>query len=169
MKKTNTNKILILLSNLAVIIGIFCMFAAAFNEDGGSVRGSVFQVMAPLSETGYHLVVPLVIGLTILLLSVVLGFLSLVLDNKKLKFAAGVLIVLDLAGAVLFFLTPTFYMAANPEIGNLDLTGATSLGAGPICVGVFTILGALLSLISIVLKGTEATSQPVKGGIRRAR
>lgn len=161
MKKASTTHIISLISGLSAVIAVFCMFAAAFNEDPISVRGSVFTIMFPASSSGYNVVIPLVIGLVLLLSSAILSFLSLALNGKTFKLLAGGQVLITVASGVLFLMAPGFYEAANGI--SLETTGSTSIGMGLICVAVFAFISTALNLLALVLKdGAESGTSTIK-------
>jgi hypothetical protein len=154
MKKNNASKVVLSLSALFAAIAVFCMFAGAFNEDIISVRGNVFTAMfGTISENGngYKVVWPLVGGFVLLLLSFLVSVIGLFLGDEAGKVTAATEALCATASGVLFLFTTQFYVAANADkVTDLNLTGTTSLGPGPICVAVFAFLAALCGVIGFL-------------------
>ena len=158
MKKNQTNRIMSLLGALSSFIAFFCLFAVAFTEEVISVRGNLFQVMFPSSSSGYAYVYPLIAGMVFIILAFFLSLMAIFMSEKVQKIFGVINGVLLIAAGILFLMTITFYLMANPNI-DLSLTGETSLGAGPICVAIFSFLGAIFNLAMLFLgKNNEVTS-----------
>jgi hypothetical protein len=86
MNKKPTSKILMGLTAVFAIVAIFVEYAPAFDEQTGSVLGSVFTVMFGASAKHLSTIWPLVIAFIALLLGTLLSFAGLLLlDGKILK------------------------------------------------------------------------------------
>lgn len=148
MKKNQTTRILSLIGALGGAIAFFCLFAAAFTEEQISVRGNLFAIMFPSARSGYAIVVPLVIAMAVLCLAFVSSLVAAFLNEKAKRILSIVNAVLYVAVAVAFLFTTDFYLLANQGVVDIYLqqTGKTSIGAGPICVAVFSFLAAACCL-----------------------
>lgn len=155
MKKNYASKIVSAFVAIFVSVAIFCMFAAGFNEAMQSVRGDVFTIMfGTISSTGdgYNVVWPLVIGFVLLLLAFVVAIVGLFLGEDAGKIVAVCEALLTAGAGILFLFAIQFYISANAgKISDLDLTGKTYLGAGSICVSVFSFLATATSLIGLLV------------------
>lgn len=139
-----------LLSVAAAILGLvafFCNFAPAFNEDGGASRGNLFTAVFGLDS--HAVVIPLVIAMVLLLLAILASLSGAVLGDSGYRVIGLSELVLGTASGVLYLFSVTFYASAN-GIADMNLTGSTGLGAGPICVAVFALLVAMLGLLTIL-------------------
>lgn len=137
------------LSALAAIFGLvafFCNFADAFSEDGGASRGNLFTAIFGLDS--HAVVIPLVIALVLLGLAIVASVTGFILGDSGYRVIGASEVLLGAATGVLYLFTSTFYASAN-GLDNLNLTGETSIGAGPICVAVFAFLVAILGFVTI--------------------
>lgn len=138
---------------VSIAIAIFCMFAAAFDEDEGNVRGSVFHVMFSSTTDNYNVVWPLVIGFGALCLAFILAFIGMFAEGKIVKALNIVEILLIGGGTTLFLFIIKFYEAANNV--SINLTGTTELGAGTICVAVFGYIALVLSALTFPMIKNE--------------
>ncbi len=145
MKKNQTTRILSLIGALGGAIAFFCLFAAAFTEEVINVRGNLFNIMFPGTNSGYEIVIPLVVAMSVLCLAFLSSLVAAFLNEKAKRILSIVNAVLYVAVAVSFLFTTDFYLLANPGV-YLQETGNTSIGAGPICVAVFSFLAAACSL-----------------------
>ncbi len=143
MNKKPTSKILMGLTAVFAIVAIFVEYAPAFDEQTGSVLGSVFTVMFGASAKHLSTIWPLVIAFIALLLGTLLSFAGFLLDGKILKAVYLANALLFLCAGVLFLFTLKFYSAAN---GVDSLKSVNGLGSGPICTSVFAFLAGASSL-----------------------
>lgn len=166
MKKRNGTKILLVIAALLAIVGIFCMFAAAFYEGdsdtGGSVRGNVFKIMFGVEtkngQPGYSVVVPLVIGFCLLLLAAILPFFAIPAKKKGTNIICLLEAALGIGTGVLFFMAPSFYVSANPywfDQHTIGETGGATLGPGCICVIVFAFLVAAAAILALLVSNKK--------------
>ncbi len=164
MKKNNSIRIITILEGLCALIAIFCMFATAFNEDGGSVRGNLFTICFPDANSGYNYVWPLIIAFVLLILVFLGSLFTFFFKSEKGKPLAVGLGVVSLVSGVLFLLSPMFYEMANGI--DLSTTGFTSVGAGSIATAVFAFLGTALALLTLLIHNNEGEVR--KTGIKKA-
>ncbi len=153
MKKRYPVKIAALLGVICLLVSIFSMFAKAFTEDQGAVRGNFYEVMFGLID-GTSVVLLLVVGFVLLCLALIACLFGLSLTDKGTKAFAIVLIVLAAAGGTLCLFSIPFYTAAN-GIVDINNTGVTTLGPGSIVPAVFAYLAVLIGLY-LLLKKKEA-------------
>ncbi len=155
MKQNVASRVVSAFVAVFVTVAIFVMYAPAFNEDVQSVRGDVFTVMFGTSVAGgngYSTVWPLVIGFVLLLLAFFVALAGLGIGRSGAKIVTATETLLTLAAGILFLFAIPFYSAANAaKFSDLNLTGTTSLGAGTICVVVFSFLAAATGLLGFFL------------------
>ena len=159
MKKSSITKIIGVLIAILAIVAIFCMFATAFN--GLGERGNVFKVIFGVSGQQYKPVWLGIVSFGLLVLGVLCAGVAIALPKQKSKFVfIADLLILAAAGTLMFFLKNA-YISAN---GGTDVYhGAVStdtwddakLGAGPICVAIFSYLAAVFSFIGFALSKKE--------------
>lgn len=152
MKKKYPVKIASLLAAICLLVSVFSMFANAFDEDQGSVRGNFFEVAFGLID-GTNIVYILLVGFLLLGIGFIVACLGMSLRDKGSKIFGICLFVLAAAGATICLFSIPLYSAANGI--NVDNTGATTLGAGSIVPAVFGYLAALCGAY-LVLKKKEA-------------
>lgn len=150
MKKRSTTRVFSVLAALSAFVAIMCMFANLFSEEIDSAEGNVFVAMFGMKNSTYGVVWPLVIAFVLLILLVIVGFFGLALGDAGAKFIPLLVIVLGLAAGILFFFPVAFYQQANPWWRPSD-AGYASLGAGSICVIVFSFLSAALGLFNLLV------------------
>ncbi len=156
MKKKFPVKIASAISILAIIVSVFSMFAPAFDEDAGSVRGSFFDVMWGLQSDAYHVSIVLTVGFCLLLVAFLLACFGLTLTDKGTRLYGLALLILAVAGGTICLFSIPLYVGANADvIGNIENTGVTTLGAGSIVPAVFSYIAALPGLY-LLLKKKEA-------------
>lgn len=156
MKKKYPVKIASAISIVAIIVSVFSMFAPAFDEDAGSVRGCFFDIMWGLQSDAYQVSIVLTAGFCLLLLAFVVACFGLSLTDKGTRLFGIVLLLLAVAGGTICLFSIPLYVGANAEvIGNIENTGVTSLGAGSIVPAVFAYIAALPGLY-LLLKKKEA-------------
>ena len=130
-------------------VAMMCMFADAFAGESGCARGNVYSVMFALQD-GYNVVWPLIIGFVcvcLVLLAAIGGFIIGEAAGKSIALAE---IVLGVGAAVLFIFSILFYTSANPTV-DMASTADSGLGAGSICVIVFSFLAAGFGAIDLLV------------------
>ena len=158
MKKTRSlPRILNALVAIAALVAFFCNFAPTFSTDyHSSVHGNLFNsIYAYGLCEGYNIVTPLVIAMSTLSLLLIMSIVGFILGDKHHKLIALIEIVLAIATGVLYLLTWNFFSSANGV--DLASTGETGLGAGPICVSVFSFVAAFLSFLIIAMGKKKVT------------
>ena len=130
-------------------VAMMCMFADAFAGESGCARGNVYSVMFALQD-GYNVVWPLIIGficVCLVLLAAIGGFIIGEASGKTIALAE---IVLGVAAGILFIFATLFYTSANPAV-DMASTADSGLGAGSICVIVFSFLAAAFGAIDLLV------------------
>ena len=130
-------------------VAMMCMFADAFAGESGCARGNVYSVMFALQD-GYNVVWPLIIGFVcvcLVLLAAIGGFIIGEAAGKSIALAE---IVLGVGAAVLFIFSIMFYTSANPTV-DMASTADSGLGAGSVCVIVFSFLAAGFGAIDLLV------------------
>lgn len=155
MKKSSITKIIGVLVIILAIVAIFCMFATAFN--GMGERGNVFKVIFGDTDHYYKPVWIGIVSFGLLVLGVLCAGVAVALPKEKAKlvFIAD-LLVLAAAGTLMFFLKKS-YISANSGIPGVstDFWEDVKLGAGPICVAIFSYLAGVFSFIGFALSKKE--------------
>ncbi len=156
MKKNTINKTIGLFIALFTMIAIFVMFAPAFDSSSySSVTGNVFQAMFGMMYDTYPVVWPLVLGFVALCLAFIISFGALALDGKRVKLLYLIELVLLIGAGVIFLFSVKFYDAAHaPE--TLASLSEDGLGAGTICVVVFSFISAAISAGGLLANKKEA-------------
>jgi hypothetical protein len=150
MKKSPVSKIISTLIAIFVLVAIFVMFSDCFySTKYSTVFGSCFDVMFALnlSDT-YEPVIPLIVAFASLVTIFILTFGGFVLEGKSLSFLYVVETAILIAVGVIFLFAVKFEEAAQ----NISLSDYSegSLGAGSICVVVFSFLGAATGIIGLL-------------------
>lgn len=154
MKKKSNTRVFSLLAALSAFVAIMCMFANIFDEKVDSGEGNIFVAMFGMHYTDQNVVWPLVIGFVVLMVLVLVGFAGFVLGDAGKKFIPFIEIVLGLGVGILFFFVIDFFVSAN----GLDKDVFTKahaeigLGAGSICVIVFSFISAALGLLNLFVE-----------------
>lgn len=151
MKSNAKNKVVSTFVILFALVAIFVMFAPAFSEDENNAFGNVYQIMFANLYDNLTIVPLLIVGFTLLLAVAVFTLAGYILGGKAAKALFGFDTVALIATAVLFFFEKQLYMAANSSTAN-QMAGVTGLGAGAICVIVFALVGAFISLLGVISK-----------------
>lgn len=147
-QKTSNTRVFPILSFLSGFVALMCMFANLLNSDPSDGSGNVYVAMFGMKNDTYQVVVPLVIAFCLLLLLCIVSIVDAFMPTHKVYLALTEL-ALGLASGILFFNAKGFYESANGF--NLDLSqGSTWLGAGSICVIVFSFIGAAFALLGIL-------------------
>lgn len=153
MKKKSNTRVFSILVALAAFVAIMCMFADIFDEEINSGEGNIFVAMFGMHYTGQAVVWPIVIGFVLLIALVLVGFAGFILADAGKKFIPFIEIILGLGVGILFFFVVDFYFSANDEISADRIQKAypgIGLGAGSICVIVFSFLAAALGLLNVL-------------------
>ncbi|MBR5750240.1 MAG: hypothetical protein IKX82_01135 [Bacilli bacterium] len=130
-------------------VAMMCMFADAFAGESGCARGNVYSVMFALQD-GYNVVWPLIIGFVCVCLVVLAAIGGFIIGEAAGKSIALAEIVLGVGAAVLFIFSILFYTSANPTV-DMASTADSGLGAGSICVIVFSFLAAAFGAIDLLV------------------
>ena len=130
-------------------VAMMCMFADAFAGESGCARGNVYSVMFALQD-GYNVVWPLIIGFVCVCLVILAAIGGFIIGEAAGKSIALAEIVLGVAAAVLFIFSTMFYTSANPTV-DMASTADSGLGAGSICVIVFSFLAAGFGAIDLLV------------------
>lgn len=147
--RTRTNIAIGAVMLLFTVIGVLCLFADMFYEidDLGGPRGSGYYNLFMIKEMGYdNFIVPLIVAWCLECAAFLAVIVGLFFSGKSQGIIFGVSGLFLIAGAVLFFCTVPLYSAAlgsqltEPNGGYYTLT----LGAAPICNGIFCGLAGLL-------------------------
>ena len=150
MKKRSATRVFSVLAALSAFVAIMCMFANLFSEETNSAEGNIFVAMFGMKNSTYAVVLPLVIAFVLLILLVIVGIFGLALGDNGSKFIPFLVIALGLAAGILFFFPVKFYQMANPWFNPTEV-GYASLGAGSICVIVFSFLAAAFGLLNLLV------------------
>lgn len=154
MKKKSNTRVFSILVALAAFVAIMCMFADIFDEEIGSAEGNIFVAMFGMHSTNHYVVWPIVIGFVLLIALVLVGFAGFILADAGKKFIPFIEIVLGIGVGILFFFVVDFYFAANSaSVDTANISKAypgIGLGAGSICVIVFSFLAAALGLLNVL-------------------
>ncbi len=151
MKKKSNTRVFSILVAACAFVAIMCMFANIFAEKVDSGEGNIFVAMFGMHNSDANVVWPIVGGFVGLIVLALVGFVGFILGDSGKKFIPFIEIVLGIGVGVLFFFVIDFYIAASGD--NVSHFYAAhpeiSLGAGTICVIVFSFLGAGLGLLNI--------------------
>jgi amino acid transporter len=151
MKTNQSSKIVAGLIALFTLIAFFTMFAPAFASSAfQSANGNIFAVTFGNSDKNLPLIPLFVVAFALLITSFILSFGGLVLTSKSAMLLYVVEFVLTLAVGVIFLFAVKIFNGAHPNTSLADLS-EDSLGAGSICVIVFSFISALLSLVGCYL------------------
>lgn len=130
-------------------VAMMCMFADAFAGESGCARGNVYSVMFALQD-GYNVVWPLIIGFVCVCLVLLAGLGGFIIGEAAGKSIALAEIVLGVAAGILFIFAAMFYTSANPSV-DMASTADSGLGAGSICVIVFSFIAAAFGAIDLLV------------------
>ena len=130
-------------------VAMMCMFADAFAGESGCARGNVYSVMFALQD-GYNVVWPLIIGFVCVCLVLIAAIGGFIIGEAAGKSIALAEIVLGVGAAVLFIFSTMFYTSANPAV-DMASTADSGLGAGSICVIVFSFLAAAFGAVDLLV------------------
>jgi len=151
MRKTRSvPRILAALMAICFFVAVFCGFASAFDGDSGNSRGTLYTAMFGLEDgLNRNIVVPLMVAFIFLCLFVFVALAGFILGDKYSKIIGALCLIGGVTIGVMFLLTMNFYIAAN-EV-DLTRTDETSLGAGPICVAVFSFIAAFFGGLDLLV------------------
>ena len=160
MKKKSNTRVFSILAAISAFVAIMCMFADIFSEKVGSGEGNIFVAMFGMHNSEQYVVWPLVIGFCALILLVIVGFIGFVLGDAGKKFIPFIEIVLGLGVGISFFFAINFFVSCNAHIyPSVDLFMKShleaTLGAGSICVIVFSFIAAALGLLNIFVDAKD--------------
>jgi hypothetical protein len=156
MKTNQSSKIVAGLIALFTLIAFFTMFAPTFSSSRyQSANGNIFAVTFGDSDKNLAMIPLFVVSFALLITAFVLSFGGLVLSGKNAMLLYIVELALTVAVAVIFLFAVQIYNNAHPDTSLADLS-EDSLGAGSICVIVFSLVSSALSLVGCYL------NRPVK-------
>ena len=153
MKKKSNTKVFSLLVAIASFVAIMCMFANIFSEKVDSGEGSIFVAMFGMHNSNCYVVWPIVAGFVALIVLTLVGFVGFILGDSGKKVIPLIELVLSVGVGVLFFFTINFFISSNgfdPEV-FYAAHSEIALGAGTICVIVFSFIAAALALLNLVV------------------
>ena len=130
-------------------VAMMCMFADAFAGESGCARGNVYSVMFALQD-GYNVVWPLIIGFIAICLAIVTAIGGVLIGEASGKTIAIAEILLGLIAGIIFIFSILFYTSANPTV-DMASTADSGLGAGSICVIIFSFLAAGFGVIDLLV------------------
>lgn len=148
MKKKSNTKVFSLLVAIAAFVAIMCMFANIFSEKVDSGEGSIFVAMFGMHNSSYNVVWPIVGGFVGLIVLTLVGLTGFILADSGKKVIPLIELVLGAGIGISFFFVINFFISRND--GNLLAYSEISLGAGSICVIVFSFIAAALALLNLV-------------------
>lgn len=152
MKKKSNTKVFSLLVAIAAFVAIMCMFANIFSEKVDSGEGSIFVAMFGMHNSSYNVVWPIVGGFVALIVLTLVGLTGFILADSGKKVIPLIELVLAAGVGISFFFVINFFISSNgfnPEI-FYAAHSEISLGAGSICVIVFSFIAAALALLNLV-------------------
>ena len=152
MKKKSNTKVFSLLVAIAAFVAIMCMFANIFSEKVDSGEGSIFVAMFGMHNSSYSVVWPIVGGFVALIVLTLVGLTGFILADSGKKVIPLIELVLGAGVGISFFFVINFFISSNgfnPEI-FYAAHSEISLGAGSICVIVFSFIAAALALLNLV-------------------
>lgn len=151
MKKKSNTRVFSILAAASAFVAIMCMFANIFAEKVDSGEGNIFVAMFGMHNSECNVVWPIVGGFVALIILVLVGLVGFILGDSGKKVIPFIEIVLGIAIGVLFFFVIDFYIAASgDDVSNFYAAHPEiSLGAGTICVIVFSFLSAALGFLNI--------------------
>lgn len=151
MKKKSNTRVFSLLAALSAFVAIMCMFANIFDEKVNSGEGNIFVAMFGMHYSEQNVVVPLVLGFVALMILVIVGLTGFILGDAGKKFIPLIEIVMGLGIGILFFFVIDFFIAANGLDKDVFYSSHAEigLGAGTICVIVFSFISAALGFLNI--------------------
>lgn len=150
MKKKSNTKVFSLLVAIAAFVAIMCMFADIFTEKGGSPEGSIFVAMFGMHNSSYSVVWPIVGGFVALIVLTLVGLAGFILADSGKKVIPLIELVLGVGVGVLFFFTINLFASCNNFKDFYAAHSEIALGAGTICVIVFSFIAAALALLNLV-------------------
>ena len=152
MKKKSNTKVFSLLVAIAAFVAIMCMFANIFSEKVDSGEGGIFVAMFGMHNSSYNVVWPIVGGFVALIVLTLVGLTGFILADSGKKVIPLIELVLGAGVGISFFFVINFFISSNgfnPEI-FYAAHSEISLGAGSICVIVFSFIAAALALLNLV-------------------
>ena len=152
MKKKSNTKVFSLLVAIAAFVAIMCMFANIFSEKVDSGEGNIFVAMFGMHNSSYNVVWPIVGGFVALIVLTLVGLTGFILADSGKKVIPLIELVLGAGVGISFFFVINFFISSsgfNPEI-FYAAHSEISLGAGSICVIVFSFIAAALALLNLV-------------------
>ena len=153
MKKKSNTRVFSILVAISAFVAIMCMFANIFSEKVDSGEGSLFVAMFGMHNSNCYVVWPIVAGFVGLIVLTIVGLVGFVLADSGKKIIPVMELILGVAVGVLFFFVIDFFISSNGLDANVfyQAHSEISLGAGTICVIVFSFLSAALALLNIVV------------------
>ena len=146
MKKRSNTRVFSVLVAIAAFVAIMCMFADLLSEEVASGEGNVFVAMFGMHGESYRVIWPLVGGFVALIVLVGVAAFGFLAGDKAKKIIPLVEFVLGLAVGIFFFFAADIYVNIN-GLDALRNFGVT-LGAGSICVIVFSFLAAAIGALN---------------------
>lgn len=153
MKKKSNTRVFSILVAISAFVAIMCMFANIFSEKVDSGEGNIFVAMFGMHNSNCYVVWPIVAGFVGLILLTIVGLIGFVLADSGKKIIPVIELVLGVGTGVLFFFVIDFFIAGNGLDPNTFYAAHSeiSLGAGTICVIVFSFLSAGLALLNLIV------------------
>lgn len=148
MKKKSNTKVFSLLVAIAAFVAIMCMFANIFSEKVDSGEGNIFVAMFGMHNSSYNVVWPIVGGFVALIVLTLVGLTGFILADSGKKVIPLIELVLGAGVGISFFFVINFFISSNGFIYAAH--SEISLGAGSICVTVFSFIAAALALLNLV-------------------
>lgn len=148
MKKKSNTKVFSLLVAIAAFVAIMCMFANIFSEKVDSPEGNIFVAMFGMHNSSYNVVWPIVGCFVALIVLTLVGLTGFILADSGKKVIPLIELVLGAGVGMSFFFVVNFFMSSNGF--NYAAHSEISLGAGSICVIVFSFIAAALALLNLV-------------------
>ena len=148
MKKKSNTKVFSLLVAIAAFVAIMCMFANIFSEKVDSGEGNIFVAMFGMHNSSYNVVWPIVGGFVALIVLTLVGLTGFILADSGKKVIPLIELVLGAGVGISFFFVINFFISSNGF--NPAAHSEISLGAGSICVIVFSFIAAALALLNLV-------------------
>ncbi|MCR4562082.1 MAG: hypothetical protein K5694_02620 [Bacilli bacterium] len=152
MKNSSSRNVIAVFTIIFAVVAVFVMFAPAFHSNNyGTTLGSVFHVMFGNESAKYAPLPLLIVAFIFAVIGALVALSEFFLEgkNRKIVLASEAIIFLAV-GTVFFFIRPIF--SATNHV-DLDLIDETGLGAGTICVIIFSYLAAAINLLGLALEG----------------
>jgi|LAHS01.1.fsa_nt_gb hypothetical protein len=147
MKTNQTSKIIAGLIALFTMVGFFTMFAPAFaSSPSASVNGNIFAVTFGNSDRNIPVIPLFIVAFSLLIAAFLFSFGGFILSKKNAILLYGIEFVFTLAVGVIFLFGVQIFDGVHGA-NTLENLNEAGLGAGSICVIVFSFISAALALI----------------------